>query len=92
MRAVSRKLLPGPPLRRAVRRRPWVIEASVRAPCDPREWRVLAFEDTYDIKRMLEDGDVKVGVFAQHWDTSDAVRCKISHICAPDLMRIYIYF
>jgi PleD family two-component response regulator len=37
------------------------------------EFRVLAFEDSYDIKQMLQNENVRVGHFEQRWSSENAV-------------------
>lgn len=50
--------------------------------------RVLAFEDNYDIGKMLKEGGVKTGAFKQHWTTECVLRAQSSsQIDAPPATR-----
>jgi CheY-like chemotaxis protein len=53
--------------------------------------RVLAFEDSYDIERLLDSGGVDVGVIEilQHWDTKSAVQRIRTY--APDILLLDHY-
>jgi PleD family two-component response regulator len=40
---------------------------------DAAEYRVLAFEDSYDIRELLKNADVRMGHFEQRWSSENAV-------------------
>lgn len=53
--------------------------------------RVLAFEDSYDIERLLDSGGVDIGAIKilQHWDTKSAVQRIRTY--APDILLLDHY-
>lgn len=46
---------------------------SVGPSADAKDYRVLAFEDSYDIKEMLRDARVRYGHFEQRWNSERCI-------------------
>ena len=79
----------------AVRRGTRAVRAStystsVGPSADAKDYRVLAFEDSYSIKDMLADAKVRYGHFEQRWD-SEACIDAIKEFGRVDVLMLDFY-
>ena len=79
----------------AVRRGTRAVRAStystsVGPSADAKDYRVLAFEDSYSIKDMLKDAKVRYGHFEQRWD-SEACIDAIKEFGRVDVLMLDFY-